>query len=127
MPLTKRHADLPALLVLLVGIGMLVLVFNIAYHLFNSPVPGLALPVKPGASAPPAANIGVALSAFLRQLLLLAVMTVVGSLTASKGIHLYLAARQAPPNSPVYADKSGQATLAPTQEPQPVKSAMSGK
>jgi len=89
---TPRHdlsGRLVSLLVFLAGIGMLIFVFITALHLFQSPVPGLDLPVKKGAAAPPAANIGTALIAFLRELLLLGVMTLVGSLLASRGAHLY--------------------------------------
>ena len=85
--------DLPgrlvALLVFLLGVAMLVFVFVIAVHLFESPVPGLDLPVKTGAPPPPAVNIGASLAVFARSLLLLGVMTLAGSLIASKGAHLY--------------------------------------
>jgi len=93
MPSAKPQADRPgrllALLVFLVGIGMLVFVFATALHLFQSPVPGLEPLQTPGAPPPPAANIGTALADFVRRLLLLMVMTLVGSLLASKGAHLY--------------------------------------
>lgn len=93
MSRTNPPADLPgrflALLVFLIGIGMLVFVFITALHLFQSPVPGLYLPVSPGTPAPPAANIGTALIVFVRELLLLGVMTIAGSILASKGAHLY--------------------------------------
>ncbi len=93
MSRVSPQSDLPgrllALLVFLTGVGMLVFVFVTALHLFQSPVPGLALPVAAGTTAPPAANIGAALAQFVRDLLLLGVMTLVGSLLASKGAHLY--------------------------------------
>ena len=89
----KPHADLTgrllALLVFLTGVGMLVFVFVTALHLFQSPVPGLEPLHTPGAPPPPAANIGTALADFARRLLLLMVMTLAGSLLASKGAHLY--------------------------------------
>ena len=89
----KPQADLPgrllALLVFLVGVGMLVFVFVTALHLFQSPVPGLEPLQKAGAVPPPAANIGTALADFVRRLLLLMVMTLAGSILASKGAHLY--------------------------------------
>ena len=74
------------------GIAMLLLVFSLAYHLFTQPVPGLTLSAPPRGVPPPAANIGLALSGFLEKLLLLVMLTVVGSLVASKGIHLVFAA-----------------------------------
>lgn len=89
----KPQADHPgrllALLVFLVGVGMLVFVFVTALHLFQSPVPGLEPLQKPGAPPPPAANIGTALADFALRLLLLMVMTLAGSILASKGAHLY--------------------------------------
>lgn len=78
--------------VFLVGIALLCLVFSAAWALFRAPVAGLELPVAAGAAAPPAAGIGIALTAFVRQLLLLAVMIVSGSLVAGKGIQLYFTA-----------------------------------
>jgi len=89
----KPQADTPgrllALLVFLAGVGMLVFVFVTALHLFQSPVPGLAPLQTLGAPPPPAANIGTALVDFIRRLLLLLVMTLAGSILASKGAHLY--------------------------------------
>lgn len=87
------HADLScrlvALLVFLLGIGMLVFVFVAALHLFQSPVPGLEPLQTPGAAPPAAASIGISLAGFVRGLLLLGVMTLAGSVLASKGAHLY--------------------------------------
>ena len=107
MPRTHPPADVPgrlvALLVFLLGVGMLVFVFVTALHLFQSPVPGLALPVAPGATAQPAANIGTALIVFVRELLLLGVMTLAGSLLASKGAHLYFNTAYAPEQAPLPA------------------------
>jgi len=106
-PQTHRH-DLPArvlaFLVFLLGIGLLCLVFGQAWALFHAPVSQLPLPVPPGATPPPAANIGLALADFARQLLLLILMTVAGSLVAGKGIQLYFSAHSAlsttPPPAP---------------------------
>ena len=90
------RADLPArilaVVVFLLGIGLLCLVFSLAYALLRAPVAHLELPVTAAAPPPPAANIGIALTAFVRQLLLLALMTLAGSLIAGKGIHLYFSA-----------------------------------
>lgn len=99
--MTANHPrpDVPgrllAYVVFLLGIGLLCAVFSLAWSLFQSPVPGLNLPVKSGAATPPAANIGAALTAFVRQLLLLAVMTLAGSVVASKGVQLYFGTTQA--------------------------------
>ena len=86
---TDLSCRLMALLVFLIGIGMLVFVFITALHLFQSPVPGLEPLQTPGAPPPAAANIGVSLAGFARELLLLGVMTLAGSLLANKGAHLY--------------------------------------
>lgn len=98
-PRADLSSRLVALLVFLAGVAMLVSVFVIALHLFQSPVPGLEPLRTPGAAPPPAANIGTALAAFVRQLLLLGVMTLAGSLLANKGANLYLStlAASAPP------------------------------
>lgn len=112
MPPTHTHRhDLPARIiafaVFLLGIGLLCLVFSLAWALFHVPPTHLATTTAPGgAAAPlPAAEIGLSLAAFARQLLLLVVMTVAGSVVASKGIHLYFsahppAAPAPPPSSP---------------------------
>ena len=103
-PRSLSHADLScrlvALLVFLVGIGMLIFVFVSALHLFQSPVPGLEPLQTPGAPPPAAANIGVSLAGFARELLLLGVMTLAGSLLASRGAHLYFSAIHSPAEPP---------------------------
>ncbi len=94
------HADLScrlvALLVFLGGVGILVFVFITALHLFHAPVPGLEPLQVPGAPPPAAANIGVSLAGLARELLLLGMMTLAGSLLASKGAHLYFSAASSP-------------------------------
>ena len=114
------HADLScrlvALLVFLLGVGILVFVFVTALHLFQSPVPGLEPLQTPGAPPPAAANIGVSLAGFARELLLLGVMTLAGSLLANKGAHLYFSAVYHPAMSP--SPHSGTALQGATkQEP----------
>lgn len=112
MPVAKPHIDLPgrlvAMLVFLSGIAILVFVFFTALHLFQSSVPGLEPLQTPGAAPPPAANIGTSLAAFARQLLLLGVMTLAGSLLASKGAHLYF--------STTYPSSEPQAARSPEQD-----------
>ncbi len=95
-PRADLTGRLIALLVFLAGIAILVFVFVTALHLFQSPVPGLEPLQAPGAAPPPAVNIGTSLAAFARQLLLLGVMTLAGSLLANKGAHLYLSTVHAP-------------------------------
>lgn len=109
----KPQADLTgrllALLVFLTGVAMLVFVFVTALHLFQSPVPGLEPLQKPGAAPPAAASIGTALADFARRLLLLMVMTLAGSLLASKGAHLYFGtiypSREHPPTAGTAPEK----------------------
>ncbi len=115
MPRSRSH-DLPSLvtgiITFIAGIGMLALVFSLAYHLFTQPVPGLNLSSPPKGVPPPAASIGVALSAFLVKLLLLAMLTIVGSLVASKGIHLvFAAAHTHGPDGSGHSEKNGTGAL----------------
>jgi len=102
------HADLScrlvALLVFLLGVGILVFVFVTALHLFQSPVSGLEPLQTPGAPPPAAANIGVSLAGFARELLLLGVMTLAGSLLANKGAHLYFSSVYQPGLSPAHSE-----------------------
>ncbi len=123
----KPQADLPgrllALLVFLTGVGMLIFVFVTALHLFQSSVPGLQPLQTPGAPPPPAANIGTALADFARRLLLLMVMTLAGSLLASKGAHLYFGTvypAMEHPASPVAA-KNGRGAKPTMSETTPVE------
>ncbi len=126
IPPAKSQADFPgrilALLVFLVGVGMLVFVFVTALHLFQSPVPGLEPLQKAGAAPPPAANIGTALADFARRLLLLMVMTLAGSILASKGAHLYFGTvhpASAPEAAP--AVRGGQSIQTPPIESAPAE------
>jgi hypothetical protein len=96
MPLPHSHPDHPSrvvgLVVFLCGIVMLGLVFSVAYHLFSQPVAGLGLSNPAHGTPPLAANIGLSLAAFGERLLLLALLTIVGSVVAGKGVHLCFAA-----------------------------------
>ena len=101
-------ARILAFTVFAIGIGLLCLVFALAWQLFRAPVPHLELPVATNAPPQPAANIGIALTAFVRQLLLLTLMTIAGSVIASKGIHLYFtAASHARPSADANSTTSG--------------------
>ncbi len=99
---------LVALLVFLLGVGILLFVFVTALHLFHAPVPGLEPLQTPSVPPPAAANIGVSLAGFARELLLLGVMTLAGSLLANKGAHLYFSAVYHPGMSPVKEEGSKQ-------------------
>lgn len=124
MSRAKPQADLSgrllALLVFLVGVAMLVFVFLTAWHLFQSPVPGLEPLQTPGAPPPPAVNIGTALADFVRRLLLLMVMTLAGSILASKGAHLYFGtvySASEPAAVPAVKNGRGVQPLAPETAP----------
>lgn len=94
-PQTHRldlSARVLAFAVFLLGIALLCLVFGQAWALFHAPVAHLPLPIAPGAAPPPPIALGAALAEFARQLLLLIVMTVAGSVVAGKGIQLYFSA-----------------------------------
>lgn len=75
------------ILVFLGGIALLLLTFKIAYDMFQRP-PSEALGLEPGKPM----QLQIAGSNFagtILRVLLLALMGLVGSLVASKGIHLY--------------------------------------
>ncbi len=119
-PQADHSGRVLALLVFLVGVGMLVFVFVTALHLFQSPVLGLEPLQTPGAPPPPAANIGTALADFVRRLLLLMVMTLAGSILASKGAHLYFGTIY-PVSEPAAttAARNGRGTPPPVPEAAP--------
>jgi hypothetical protein len=116
------------LVVFVVGIALLAIVFKVAYTMLTNPVPGLtevittaSTPLKPGAAGPVVAFPGVAAAivAFVLKLLALAVLTLVGSIMSSKGIHLYFAAA----GSPIGSDKPSDPlpdTLSPAPPAAPV-------
>ena len=93
MPAHKLRADLPvrilSIVVFLLGIGLLLAVFALAWRLFTSPVPGLGLPIAAGSPAPAPAAIGAAIFTFVKQIVFMAIMIISGSLIAGRGIHLY--------------------------------------
>ena len=109
------HADLScrlvALLVFLLGVGVLVFVFVLALHLFHAPVPGLEPLQTAGAPPPAAANIGLSLAGFARELLLLGVMTLAGSLLANKGVHLYFSTAFQPAAAAVEENERAKAVV----------------
>lgn len=122
------HGDLfgkvVAILVLLVGIGALGVVFDLAVRMFQSPVPGLGLPIPPGGTPPSATTIGIALASLLGKLVILTIMVLVGSLIASKGVHLYVGAATAHhPHPPDAHEEPEKKTPGAAVEKAPAKSA----
>jgi hypothetical protein len=117
------HGDLVgkviAVLVLLGGIGALGVVFYLAVRMFQSPVPGLGLPIPPGGTPPSAASIGIALATLLSKLLILTIMVLAGSLIANKGVHLYIGSATAhhPPPSETHDEPKAQTTVIAEKAP----------
>jgi len=122
-PAGSRSHDWPVrivgLLVFLVGVGVLVWVFVMANRLFNLPAPPLPAAPPPNAANPgpsPFIAIGASFGDLLRRLLLLLLMSVAGSVIASKGIQLYFAAR------PLTLPSDTPPPATPTPTPKPPKS-----
>lgn len=85
-------------MICIAGIGLLALVFVVAYHMLTSPVPGLrealsaAGTKSAGSGQQPLVGGAAAVLSFLLRLAVLFVMTLAASLIAARGIHLYFAA-----------------------------------
>ncbi|MCL6628336.1 MAG: hypothetical protein K6U00_01890 [Armatimonadetes bacterium] len=83
-----RRGRFVGMVVFALGIAVLIFVFIIAYTMFKSPVSHL-LPTA-GGKAPSAMDLGTAVAWVAVRIGLLFIMTLAGSLIASKGIQLYL-------------------------------------
>jgi hypothetical protein len=82
------------MVVFLAGVGLLALVFSLAYNLFTTP-PATALGLNftgDPKKDPTFAVIGTQFAGLLIRIGYLAVMSVVGSMVANKGINLYFSA-----------------------------------
>lgn len=77
------------LLVFALGITILVASFVIAYRLFGSPAAGLV--VAPAKAGTVVTNLSNSALTTVRQIGLLAIMVLVGSLVASRGVQMYFA------------------------------------
>ncbi len=92
---TQHHGEIPArligMMVFFIGIGMLLLIFKIAYGLFTaSPATALGLNITGDPKHDPAAMlIGQSFGWLMIKILLLFLMSVVASLTAQKGVNMY--------------------------------------
>jgi hypothetical protein len=98
-----------AYLYLLAGLSILLFVFWQSYGMLTHPVPGLNLP-RPTANVAAAIDfgrMGAAAAEFVLRLVVLLVMVIVGSVIASRGVHIYHAA------STAAAGKSSEAVSAP--------------
>ncbi len=80
------------ILIFLLGVGLLLLTFSLAYGMFTTP-PEVALGLAPGKTlnVNDASRSGIAM---LYRVLMLLVMCIVSSLVASRGIRLYGAMRR---------------------------------
>ena len=78
------------MIVFLLGIAFLIAVFAIAYRTFATPISSLIREAGGGRTSATASDLGSAAVATLLRIALLFVMTLAGSLLASRGIHLYL-------------------------------------
>lgn len=92
------QSDIPGrvigMLVFLLGVGMLILVFKVAYELFTqSPEAALKLKFTGDPKTDPTpAKIGTHFGAMLLPALYLFLMSIAGSLIAQKGVNLYFSA-----------------------------------
>lgn len=80
------------LVVFLGGIGLLAFIFSAAYGWFTEPSAGLQTAPVTGSSVPATTQLGTSLIRLLVRIGLLLVMTIIGSLLASRGAQLYFAA-----------------------------------
>ena len=106
------------LLVFLAGVGLLAWVFVMANRLFHAPAPPLPAVPPPNTANPgpsPFLAIGAGFSDLLQRLLLLLLMSVAGSVIASKGVQLYFAAR--PLTLPADTPPPAGPTVAPAAKP----------
>ncbi len=88
------------ILVFLLGVGLMLLVFKIAYELFTQK-PDAALGLKftgDPKKDPAAAQIGAHFGTMLFQLAYLFIMSIAGSLIAQKGVNLYCSAVRGKPS-----------------------------
>ena len=79
------------LAVFLLGVGLLLLTFKLAYNMFSVP-PGQALQLTPNQEIQ-VATVAPTLTGLVLRVFLLLVMGVVGSLVANRGVHLYTESR----------------------------------
>ena len=83
---------LVGIFVFLCGVGLLVFVFWMAYSFFYAPLGQLPTAPAHGSTAPASSQLGSKALALLARIGLLVVMTIIGSVMASRGVQLYFAA-----------------------------------
>lgn len=82
-----------ALLILLVGVGLMLLCFGLAYQMFQTPPQRLMN--NPQTNNPDLNSLLTGIWASVRSILLLVLMAIVGGMIANRGITLYLHVRRA--------------------------------
>ena len=95
--LTGAIGQTLGIVVFLVGLAALFYVFRTANTLLNEPVPVIAASAQPspnGDSASALTQVGVDMAGFVRRLLLLLLLSIVGGITASVGTTLFFKARR---------------------------------
>ncbi|HUV03801.1 MAG TPA: hypothetical protein VMX94_01695 [Armatimonadota bacterium] len=107
-----KRARVVGMAVFALGVVVLLFVFGVAYTMFTSPADELLSPRGGQSPSLTGAGLGNALAAALVRLVLLFVMTLAGSLIASKGIQLYLGSGERPekPGAPREAAPGGSKT-----------------
>lgn len=93
----KPHRDwlgrIFALLILLIGVGLMLLCFGLAYQMFQTPPQRLM--TNPQTNSPDLNSLLTGIWASVRSILLLILMAIVGGMIANRGITLYLHVRRA--------------------------------
>lgn len=93
----KPHRDwlgrIFALLILLIGVGLMLLCFGLAYQMFQTPPQRLM--TNPQTNSPDLNSLLMGIWASVRSILLLILMAIVGGMIANRGITLYLHVRRA--------------------------------
>ena len=102
----RRHdllGRLVGIFVFLCGVGLLVFVFWMTYSFFHAPLSQLPTAPAHGSTEPASSQLGKSALELLVRIGLLVVMTIIGSVMASRGVQLYFAAahdRRRPPIEP---------------------------
>lgn len=82
-----------ALLITLLGVGLMLLCFYLAYQQFTTPPRELM--TNPETNQPDVSSIATGVWASVRAILLLLVMVIAGGMIANRGVGLYLNVRRA--------------------------------
>lgn len=93
----KTHRDwlgrAVALLIVLLGVGLMVACFSLAYQQFTTPPRTLL--TNPQTNEPDLPSIATGVWASIRSILLLLLMVIAGGMIANRGVGLYLNVRRA--------------------------------